>query len=184
MAGVRICAGDMVQSDLTRQLIELVPRMRRFAAGLSGSSERGDELVQVACERLLLRRDAMRPDTRLDSWLFRVIRNLHVDAVRAQAVRDRGAEQIRQTAELRLVKRDPMADHIRLDEVYTAMQQLSEEHRSALMLICVEGLSYKEAAAVLQVPMGTVTSRLVRARKSLLDKLGEATHDLDIGASG
>ena len=56
--------------------------------------------------------------------------------------------------------------------------------RSALMLICVEGLSYKEAAEVLQVPMGTVTSRLVRARKSLLEKLGGETVDLDIGASG
>ena len=76
-----------------------------------------------------------------------------------------------------------MHDHIRLDEVHRAMALLSEEHRSALMLICVEGLSYKEAAVVLQVPMGTVTSRLVRARKSLIDKLGGETIEFDLGAT-
>ena len=63
------------------------------------------------------------------------------------------------------------------------MQLLSEEHRSALMLICVEGLSYKEAAEVLQVPMGTVTSRLVRARKSLIEKLGGESFELELGVS-
>jgi RNA polymerase sigma-70 factor (ECF subfamily) len=173
----------MAQPDLTQQLIELVPRMRRFAAGLSGSSDRGDELVQAACERLLTRRASLRPDTRLDSWLYQVIRNLHIDGIRAQAVRERGAEKIRRTADLRLVTSDPVGDHIRLDEVHRVMQELSEEHRAALMLICVEGLSYKEAAEVLQVPMGTVTSRLVRARKSLIEKLGNGYFEMGLGAS-
>ena len=76
-----------------------------------------------------------------------------------------------------------MDNHIRLNEVHEAMQQLSEEHRSALMLICVEGLSYKEAAEVLQVPMGTVTSRLVRARKALIDTLGGESGETELGAA-
>jgi RNA polymerase sigma-70 factor (ECF subfamily) len=177
------CAEDMVQPDLTEQLIELIPRMRRFATGLSGSTAWGDDLVQAACERLLQRKDALQPDSRLDSWLYQVIRNLHIDGIRAQSVRDRNADEIKLVADLRPVSTDPMQAHIRLGEVNDAMQLLSEEHRSALMLICVEGLSYKEAAEVLQVPMGTVTSRLVRARKSLIEKLGGESFELELGVS-
>lgn len=177
------CAEDMVQPDLTEQLIELIPRMRRFATGLSGSAAWGDDLVQAACERLLQRKDSLRPDTRLDSWMYQVIRNLHIDGIRAQSVRDRNADEIKLVADLRPVSTDPMQNHIRLGEVNDAMQLLSEEHRSALMLICVEGLSYKEAAEVLQVPMGTVTSRLVRARKSLVEKLGGESFELELGMS-
>lgn len=161
-----------MQADLSEKLIELIPRLRRFACGLTGSLDRGDELVQAACERLLRNQSRLRPDTRLDSWLYQVIRNLHLDGLRSEAVRDRGAQQIRQIAELRPAERGAMDDHLLLHEVAQAMQQLSEEHRSALMLICVEGLSYREAAEVLQVPMGTVTSRLVRARKALMAQIG------------
>lgn len=184
VAGAHICAEDMVQPDLTEQLIELIPRMRRFATGLSGSAAWGDDLVQAACERLLRRKDSLAPDTRLDSWMYQVIRNLHIDGIRSQSVRDRSADEVRVLADLRPVSTDPMQEHMRLSEVQQAMQMLSEEHRSALMLICVEGLSYKEAAEVLQVPMGTVTSRLVRARKSLVDKLGGEDTELNSGTSG
>jgi RNA polymerase sigma-70 factor (ECF subfamily) len=172
-----------VQTDLGEELIELMPRLRRFASGLSGSLDRGDELVQAACERLLRHQDRLRPDTRLDSWLYRVIRNLHLDGLRAQAVRDRSAEQIRQTADLRLVGGDRLDEHLQLHEVNQALQQLSEEHRSALMLICVEGLSYREAAEALGVPMGTVTSRLVRARQALMAQMGEKRADYEREAS-
>lgn len=174
----------MVQPDLTQQLIELIPRMRRFATGLSGSTASGDDLVQAACERLLRKKDSLAADTRLDSWMYQVIRNLHIDGIRSQSVRDRNAEEIRMVAELRPIGTDAMQNHMRLREVNRAMQQLSEEHRSALMLICVEGLSYKEAAEVLQVPMGTVTSRLVRARKSLVDRLGGEDAEFSIEVSG
>jgi RNA polymerase sigma-70 factor (ECF subfamily) len=183
MAGVQTRAEDMVQPDLIEQLTDLIPRMRRFAIGLSGSTDRGDELVQAACERLLIHKDAMRPETRLDSWLYQVIRNLHIDGIRAQSVRDRGAEEIRQTSYLHSVDQDPIDRQLRLQEVHQAMQALSEEHRSALMLVCVEGLSYKEAAEVLKVPMGTVTSRLVRARKALMKELEGADVGENLGAS-
>ena len=90
----------MVQPDLTEQLIELIPRMRRFATGLSGSTAWGDDLVQTACERLLLRKDSLKADTRLDSWMYQVIRNLHIDGIRAQSVRDRNAEEVKHVADL------------------------------------------------------------------------------------
>ncbi len=171
-----------MQPDLSEKLIELIPRMRRFAAGLSGSTDSGDELVQAACERLLRNQAKLRPDTRLDSWLFRVIRNLHIDAIRAQSARERNLREVGHVAELRLVTNNGMEDVAHLDEVAGAMQQLSEEHRSVLMLICVEGLSYKEAAAVLEIPMGTVTSRLVRARSALMTILDDEHADGMLGA--
>lgn len=170
-----------MQSDLSEQLIELIPRMRRFAAGLSGSTDQGDELVQAACERLLKHKNRLREDTRLDSWLYQVIRNLHIDGIRARAVRERGLQEVRRVPELHLVTSQTMDDQIRLDEVQAAMQHLSEEHRAALMLISVEGLSYREAANVLQVPIGTVTSRLVRARKALVMLLNDEDVDSDAG---
>lgn len=169
----RTRADRIVQPDLSNKLIELIPRMRRFAAGLCGNADAGDELVQTACERLLLNQAKLRADTKLDSWLYRVIRNLHIDAIRAQSARDRNLQEVGRVAELRLVKNDDMEVGAHLDEVVTAMQQLSEEHRSVLMLVAVEGMSYKEAAEVLDVPIGTVTSRLVRARSALMKRLDD-----------
>jgi RNA polymerase sigma-70 factor (ECF subfamily) len=156
--------------------------MRRFACGLSGSLDRGDELVQSACERLLKNQQRLRPDTRLDSWMYQVIRNLHLDALRAASVRDRGAQQMRQAAELRPAVEPPLEGQMALHEVQAQMAKLSEGHRTVLMLVCVEGLSYKEAADVLQVPMGTVTSRLVRARKALIEQLGADNVKLELEA--
>jgi RNA polymerase sigma-70 factor (ECF subfamily) len=162
-----------VQDDLNEQLKILIPRLRRFACGLEGSVDRGDELVQAACERLLNHRSRLRPDTRLDSWLYQVIRNLHVDGLRAQMVRDRGAQQITQAVESMPPSDGGLENRLLLHEVQAAMQRLPEEQRSALMLVAVEGFSYKEAAEVLQVPIGTVTSRLVRGRKALIALLDE-----------
>jgi len=157
-----------VRTELSEQLTELIPRLRRFASGLAGSTDRGDELVQAACERLLGHQERLRPDTRLDSWMYRVIRNLHVDSIRAQSVRDRGAQQLRLVGESQPAGSSGLDEQLHLHDVHDAMLQLPEEQRSALMLISVEGLSYKEAAEVLQVPMGTVTSRLIRGRKALV----------------
>jgi len=172
-----------VRDDLSEQLKELIPRLRRFACGLGGSMDRGDELVQAACERLLNHRSRLRSDTRLDSWLYQVIRNLYVDSVRAQSVRDRGAQQMRLTADLIPTAGSTLDDHVLLHEVQGAMQRLPEEQRSALMLVCVEGFSYKEAAEVLQVPIGTVTSRLVRGRKALIALLDEENPVVDLEVS-
>ncbi len=157
-----------MRNDLGEQLKELIPRMRRFACGLAGSIDSGDDLVQAACERLLNHHARLRPDTRLDSWMYQVIRNLHIDGIRSQAVKQRGAETIRQNLVLVGGSESNLDNHLELHEVQDAMRKLPEEQRAALMLVCVEGFSYKEAAEVLGVPMGTVTSRLVRGRSALI----------------
>lgn len=172
-----------MRTDLSKQLTELIPRLRRFASGLTGSTDRGDDLVQAACERLLAHHDRLRPDTHLVSWMYRVIRNLHVDTVRAQSVRDRSAQQIRLDSNSQPNGYNGLDDHLHLHDVNRAMQQLPEEQRSALMLVCVEGLSYKEAAEVLEVPMGTVTSRLVRGRKALIALLDHEDAQLGMEVS-
>ena len=111
-----------------------------------------------------------------------MIRNLHIDAIRANSARERNLREVGYVAELRLVTSNGLEDDAHLDDVAKAMQQLSEEHRAVLMLICVEGLSYKEAAAVLEVPTGTVTSRLVRARNALMKILDDGHADGMLGA--
>ena len=179
------CPESDVQLDLSEQLVELIPRLRRFARGLSGSADAGDELVQAACERLLQRQTQLRADSRLASWMYRVIRNLHLDSLRAKSVRDRGAETLlREVSETPVAANRSLDSHLMLHEVQLAMQQLSEEHRSALMLICVEGVSYQDAADILQVPVGTIASRLVRARKALLKTMGHEDAKRALEASG
>ena len=173
-----------MHTELSKQLTELIPRLRRFASGLAGSIDRGDELVQAACERLMGHHDRLSPDTRLESWFYRVIRNLHIDAIRAQSVRDRGAHQMRLIGESQPNSFHGLEDHLHLHEVNQAMQALPEEQRSALLLVCVEGFSYREAAEMLEVPMGTVTSRLVRGRKALIAMLEHESTKLELEVAG
>lgn len=170
MAAGVACPTSDVRLDLTQQLIDMMPRLRRFARGLSGNPDTGDDLVQAACECLLQNQARLYSDTRLHNWMCRVIRNLNMDGLRSQAVRERAAETLLREADG--TSRQLLDSHVMLHEVQAAMQRLSEEHRSALMLICVEGVSYRDAAEILEVSAGTVSSRLVRARKALLKKIG------------
>ncbi len=168
-----------VSTDFTADLVALLPRLRRFATALTGSRDIGDDLVQAACERALRAPDRFEPGTRLDAWMFRIMRNLWIDE-RRSAGRGLGragppisdpelleaveGEDGRVTTEARLT----------LDKVRATIAGLPEEQREVLAAICVEGLSYAETAAMLAVPLGTVMSRLHRARRSLGARLGLA----------
>lgn len=156
------------------ELLAILPRLRRFARSLSRDAADGDDLCQVAIEKALNARDQWQPGTRMDSWMYRITRNAWIDQGRARtraaqtflpeeagvAIGDDGARAIEARLELALVQR--------------AMTELPDEQREAVALVLVEGLAYKEAAAVLDVPMGTLTSRLVRGRQALLARMGEA----------
>jgi len=152
------------RARMGRDIVALLPRLRRFAAGLTGSVQEGDDVVQTACLRALERYHQWEPGTRLDSWMFRIIRNLWLD---------RG-----KSAWNRLVRSDPDAlveipDHSVGREIEArdelacaraAIAALPEAQREVLLLVTVEGLTYEAAADVLGVPLGTVMSRLARAR--------------------
>jgi RNA polymerase sigma-70 factor (ECF subfamily) len=148
-------------------MVALLPRLRRFACGLTGSLADADDLVQSACERALSRIEQWQPGTRLDSWMFRIAQNLWIDRIR----QSRGRE-ILLPAEA-LAERS-VGDAVREQEARLAMTavrreiaKLPEDQRAVLMLVTVEGVSYKEASEILEIPIGTVMSRLARARLAL-----------------
>ncbi len=148
------------------QLIAVLPRLRRFARGLTGSTVEADDLVQAACERALARRHQFQEGTRFDSWMFRIVQTIWIDQIRARTVRKEDGE----VAEGRLGSDEPVRRvqaRLELDEVRRAVGRLPPDQRTALLLVTVDGLSYKEAAEVVQVPVGTIMSRLARARMAL-----------------
>jgi len=148
------------------QLVALLPRLRRFARGLAGTASQADDLVQAACERALAREHQFQEGTRFDSWMYRIVQTIWIDQLRSRTSRKEDgeidAERYGSDAPVRHVE-----SRLALQEVQRAIALLPEEQRSALMLVTVDGLSYKEAAEIAQVPIGTIMSRLARARIAL-----------------
>lgn len=155
--------------QLRTELAALLPRLRRFARLLTQHREDADDLVQQAVERALRHLDQWTPGTRLDSWLYRIMKNAWIDEVRARG--RRGALLLPEEAGAH-VGVSPMEAHTDAMAVQQAMARLNEDQRLVVALVLVEGLPYKEAAAVLDIPIGTLTSRLARAREALQALLG------------
>lgn len=154
---------------------EMLPRLRRFAFALSRHPADADDLAALAVERALRSRAQFTPGTRLDSWLFRITRNLWIDEARS---RQRKAAWEAPPEEGERQGFDGAATIERSTElatVMTAMSALPSEQREVVALIMVEGLGYREVAEMLDLPIGTVSSRLVRGRNALLASLGAGT---------
>lgn len=157
-----------------RELLALLPRLRRFARALAVDAADADDLCQVALERALKAETLWERGTRLDSWMYRIMRNCWIDEVRARKrrsetfVAEEEGDQVGEADDRRIEAR------VELGNVDRAMAALPQDQREIIALILVEGLAYKEAAELLGLPMGTVTSRLVRGRQALLEMLGEA----------
>jgi RNA polymerase sigma-70 factor (ECF subfamily) len=155
------------------ELVALLPRLRRFAHALSRNAADADDLTQAAIERALRSKDQWQPGTRLDSWAYRIMRNLWVDTARA---RSRKSAREAPEEEGLNVGEDPRAAmdaSVDLKRVMAAMGRLSDEQREVVALILIEGFGYREAAEMLDLPIGTVSSRLVRGRTALLAMIGE-----------
>ena len=166
---------DMFSAELTA----LLPRLRRLASALARPPADSDDLAQASVERMLRARDQWQPGTRFDAWAFRVMRNLWIDTARANA---------RQSA-----RRAPEEDGLNVGDdpqpglearselaaVRRALAQLPPEQREVVALITIEGLGYAEAAAVLDLPIGTVSTRLLRGRTALLQLLAGKENDRD-----
>ena len=156
------------------ELLELLPRLRRFARALARDPADADDLCQAAVEKALAARRQWQPGTRMDSWMYRIIRNTWIDTGRART--RAAATFVPEEAGLGVGDAGDRAveAHVELHKVSAAMRTLPDEQREAVALVLVEGLAYKEAAAILDVPIGTLTSRLVRGRQTLMARLGEA----------
>ena len=156
-------------------MIAILPQLRRFAYGLTGSAADGDDLVQATCERAIANLDSWEIGTRLDSWMFRIAQNLHRNTLRdcgsrARKLHDLGQQMAGSTDGTREVE-----NRATLAAVRRFIAELPDEQRAVMLLVCVEGRSYKETAEITGLPMGTVTSRLGRARAALRAHLaGEA----------
>lgn len=150
--------------NVRAQMVALLPRLRRFARNLARNPHDADDVVQIAVERALGRLEQWRPDARLDSWMFKIVRNAWIDELRARGRRSRifvGPEAGESVGE------SPIDREADLLTVQSAMAKLPEDQRTAVSLVLIEGLPYKEAADVLEIPIGTLTSRLARGREAL-----------------
>ncbi|MEH3102209.1 RNA polymerase sigma factor [Sphingomonas adhaesiva] len=159
-------------SSFTDELLTLIPRLRRFAHALARDGADADDLLQASVERALVRQDQWQPGTRLDSWMYRIMRNLWIDT--ARAAQRRGETFVPPDAGEEVGAMGGQEASVELHHVMRAMRTLPAEQREAVALVVVEGFAYKEAAEILDVPIGTLTSRLVRGREALMTRLGEA----------
>lgn len=157
---------------MTRQqeLLDVLPNIRRFAASLTGNIADADDLLQSTVERLLQK--GLPDDADVLPWALKVCRNLWIDELRSQKVRRDATREPAAQGEQVLEGERQVHGEMTLGEVQQALQSMSEDQRAVLELVAVEGYSYKEAAAVLEVPIGTVMSRLARARTTLIERSG------------
>lgn len=152
---------------LRDQLIGLLPRLRRFAYSLTRDSDACNDLVQETCARALAKAELWQEGTRLDSWLFRIAQNLWLDGRRARSARGDHVDVDEIPALAGSDGRKVTESRLTLEEVARGIAHLKPEQRIIIGLVCVDGMSYKEAAEVLELPIGTVMSRLSRARLEL-----------------
>ena len=161
----------MSPPDLSAELVTLLPRLRRFARALTRNPHDADDLVQLALERALARADQLRPDAALAGWVFGILRHAWIDELRARS----RSERVFAPEESGRHVGDPgQSTQSEMLSVQEAIARLPPEQRIAVALVLVEGRSYKEAAHIIDVPIGTLTSRLARGREALQAMLGES----------
>lgn len=151
------------------ELVTLLPRLRRFSLAVTGNVQDGEDLLHSALERALRHESSWQRGTRLDSWMYRIIRNLWIDERRAKRNQDVSLE-LAGDAVLEDI-RDSAEHLLDLAQARRALLALPEEQRSVLCLVVLEGMTYQEAAATLDVPIGTVMSRLSRARAAMVKRM-------------
>lgn len=159
-----------------QQMMNLLPRLRRFARALTQANSDADDLVQLTVEKCLRERVQWADGTRLDSWMFAAMRNAWIDETRKRSRRRESAAdegEAEQVADRSVASEDLKVQAMSIQD---AMASLPHDQRLAVALVLVDGMSYHEAAELLGVPEGTLTSRLSRARATLIAKLNEGRH--------
>ena len=166
--------GNPAGTEWQSRIIALLPRLRRFCEGMAGSPHDGDDLMQATVERALTRSHLFEEGSRLDSWLFRIAQNLHIDRLRS-GKRKGTSVDLEHAAELTGDDgRQVTEARSDLAAAQRVLQTLPEEQRTTFLLVVIEGLSYREAADVMGVQIGTVMSRIPRARQRIAEVLALA----------
>ncbi|MDA8585313.1 RNA polymerase sigma factor [Rhodobacteraceae bacterium] len=160
----------MTPDQFKTEMIGLLPRLRRFALSLTRSGPDADDLLQDACSAALQKWQQYDPAQPLDRWLFRIVRNLWVSEIRKRKTRQgEGQVPAEEATELRVESNSD--DILTAQQVHRQVAQLNKDLSQPLLLVCAEGYSYREASEMLDVPIGTVMSRIHRARKLLVSRL-------------
>lgn len=156
------------------ELVGLLPRLRRFARVLARSDADAQDLVQATVERALVKRGSWSPGTRLDSWAFTIMRRLFIDDGRSRTRWSRVVSPA-DDATVAVADAGQSSEALRADALaaQAAIRDLPDDQRMAVALVLIDGLSYAEAAVVMDVPVGTLTSRLVRGRQTVIQTLAE-----------
>jgi RNA polymerase sigma-70 factor, ECF subfamily len=157
-----------------KELVQLLPRLRRFALTLCRHQADADDLVQMACERAILRSAQWVPGSRLDSWIYTIMRNLWISELRSRRVRT-GAGSVEAADSDELSTDVGAAEILQGNQIAAMILSLPEGLAATLLLVSIEGHSYQEAANVLDIPIGTVMSRMSKARLLMKDKLARAS---------
>jgi RNA polymerase sigma-70 factor, ECF subfamily len=163
---------DLVQ--FRKDLVHYLPRLRRFALTLTRNADDADDLVQTACERAILKRDQWQEGSRLDSWLYTMMRNLWISEIRKRKVR-MGEGQIDAEESGQLVETVGPSDQTYGNQLMAIVKSLPEGLSSVLLLVSIEGHTYQEAADILDIPIGTVMSRMSKARQVMKARLADAS---------
>jgi RNA polymerase sigma-70 factor (ECF subfamily) len=163
-----------VQDDPRSAIMALLPRLRRFGVSLTGSVAAADALVQAACERALSRMTQLHNPARLDAWIYAIMRNLWVEEMRTGRVEEH--EDVEAAHDVNAQGHETGAEGLgTAAAVRRALQELSAEQRSVLILVCVDGMSYKKTAEILGISIGTVVGLLSGARAALAERISEET---------
>lgn len=155
--------------DFLDEIESCVPALRRYARALTHNIDRADDLVQDCLERAISRRALFRPRGPMRPWLFTILTNLHRNSLRAE--RRRG-EMVDLDAMPELGTPAPQLGHLALAELARAIEALPLDQKEALLLVTLEAMPYAEAATILDIPVGTLMSRLGRARSALRQATG------------
>lgn len=153
------------------QLVEYIPRLRRYARALSHNPYAADDLVQDTLERALNKRLLWRRDSRLRPWLFTIMHNLFINQVR----RHGATPQMLELDENLLDGTESPESTLYAQQLQLSINQLPDDQKEVFLLVSLEGFSYEEVAAIMDIPLGTIMSRLSRAREKLRKKI--STHD-------
>ena len=165
------------EETLRLEIVSFLPRLRRFARSLARDPDRADDLVQAACQRALERLDQVREGTRLDSWLYRIAYTRWIDQLRRGKTRSANLVVLTREEIPVTVNEEADNDLATALDIKKALEKLPAEHHAAIALVSVEGYSYQEAAAALDIPVGTVASRVARARAMLGRQLAQGQKD-------
>jgi RNA polymerase sigma factor (sigma-70 family) len=161
----------MDEERLKQEISGIMDNLRRFAFSLTGEKQDAYDLLQETVVRLLEKNVPDDADTR--KWAFRVCKNIWLDQLRANKVRRQWTESKIGEMDNRQDGQKIADDHIALEEIKSIVAELPDEQRTILSLVAVEGFSYKEAAEMMNIPVGTVMSRLSRARAAIADSLNQ-----------